>query len=145
MTSSPSSPTSCSSPYSSDWLFALRVVVFAAGVPILMRLPIDRVARWITPSGGAKNEPSAHEVSRLVATIDAWLTRSWPLVRTGCVVRGVTLFRFLRRAGADVSLRFGIGLFEGSIAGHCWVEYHGEPLAELRDPRPVFSETWAFR
>jgi len=57
----------------------------------------------------------------------------------------VTLYRFLRRAGADVSLRFGVGMMDGAIAGHCWIVYRGEPLAERRDPRGLFVETWATR
>lgn len=57
-------------------------------------------------------------------------------------MRGVTLYRFLRRAGAEVSLRFGVGLIDGAIAGHCWIVYRDAPLAERRDPRVTFTETW---
>jgi hypothetical protein len=49
----------------------------------------------------------------------------------------------LRRAGAQVSLRFGVGTVNGTIDGHCWIVYRDEPLRERRDPRAVFSETWA--
>jgi len=108
-----------------------------------MRLPIERVARWIEPSGRPAPEPSPQDVFALVASIDRWLARSRPLVRSGCVTRGVTLYRFLRRAGADVSLRFGIGLMDGAMAAHCWIVYRGEPLAERRDPRNLFTEMWA--
>jgi hypothetical protein len=65
-----------------------------------------------------------------------------PAVRTGCMVRGLTLYRFLRRAGADVSLRFGVGTIRGDFAAHCWIVYGGEPLAETHDPRSLFTETW---
>jgi hypothetical protein len=119
------------------------VVLFAAAVPFLMRFSLDRVARWIRPSGGATADPSPEEVSALTRAIDGWLVRWRPLVRSGCVTRGVTLYRFLRRAGADVSLRFGIGVVNGATAGHCWIVYRGEPLAERRDPRALFAETWA--
>jgi hypothetical protein len=30
----------------------------------------------------------------------------------------------------------------GEMAGHCWIVYQGEPLAERQDPRPLFTETW---
>jgi hypothetical protein len=108
-----------------------------------MRFPIERIARWLEPSGSPGPEPSPDEVAALVTSIDGWLTRSRPLVRSGCVTRGITLYRFLRRAGADVSLRFGVGLVDGVLAFHCWIVYRGEPLAERRDPRGVFAETWA--
>jgi hypothetical protein len=143
-TSRPSCPNSCANRCSSERLLALRVVAFAAVVPILMRFRLDRVARWTAPSGNAALEPTPQEVSTLTAAIDHLLVRWRPLVRTGCVTRGVTLYTFLRRAGADVSLRFGIGLVNGAIAGHCWIVYQGEPLAERRDPRGLFTETWAF-
>ena len=126
----------------SDRLFALRVVAFAATVPLLMRLPVDRLARWIAPSGSPVSEPSLPDVLALVASIDHWLARARPIVKSGCLTRGVTLYRFLRRAGADVSLRFGIGRIDGAIAAHCWIVYRDEPLAERQDPRGVFTEMW---
>ena len=127
---------------SSDGLLAAEVVVFAAFVPLLMRLPIDRVARLIVRPSDAPAS-SAVDVDALVAAVDRWLAAARPFVRSGCVVRGVTLYRFLRRAGADVSLRFGVGMVDGEMAGHCWIVYRGEPLAERRDPRGLFVETWA--
>jgi hypothetical protein len=78
-----------------------------------------------------------------VARVDHLLAAARPLVRSGCLVRGLTLYRVLRRAGAEVSLRFGIGPMEGRMAAHCWIVYQGEPLAEPRDPRPLFAETWS--
>jgi len=125
-----------------DRLFALRVVAFAAAVPLLMRLPIDRLARWIEPSGRRVPEPSPRDVFALVATIDRLLAEAKPFVKSGCLTRGVTLYRFLRRAGADVSLRFGIGAMNGAVAAHCWIVYRGEPLAERQDPRGAFTEMW---
>jgi len=125
-----------------DRIFALRVVTFAAAVPVLMRLPVDRLARWIEPSGRRALAPSPVDVFALVTAIDDLLVRARPFVRSGCLTRGVTLYRFLRQAGADVSLRFGIGRMNGAIAAHCWIVYQGEPLAERRDPRGVFTEMW---
>jgi hypothetical protein len=111
---------------------------------MLMRvLSPPRVAWWITPSHSAGLAPSRAEVVALVRTIDACLAKSRPFVRHGCITRGVTCYRFLRRAGAPVSLRFGIGRVNGAIEGHCWIVYAGEPLAERRDPRDVFTEMWA--
>jgi hypothetical protein len=109
-----------------------------------MRFPLDRVAHWLgTRQDGAVPPPSLQDITDLVRRIDGWLLRARPLARSGCVTRGVTLFRFLRRAGADVSLRFGVGMVDGGVAAHCWIVYQGEPLAEPRDPRPIFTETWA--
>jgi hypothetical protein len=66
-----------------------------------------------------------------------------PLIRPGCLTRGVTLFWFLRRAGLDVELRFGLdSTCDGTPDGHCWLALDGEPFLERRDPRPRFAELY---
>lgn len=121
---------------------ALGVLLFAAAVPLFLRVKkLPDLQGWLEP---AREAPplAPEEVGHLVRRIDSLLATGRPLVRSGCLVRGLTLYRFLRRAGADVSLRFGIGTLNGTVAGHCWVVYQEEPLAEPRDPRPLFAETW---
>jgi hypothetical protein len=107
-----------------------------------MRLPIDRLGRWIEPSVRRRSEPSSSDVLAVVESIDRWLLRGRPMVKSGCLTRGVTLYRFLRRLGADVSLRFGVGPMNGKMSAHCWIVYRGEPLAEKQDPRSIFTVTW---
>lgn len=121
-------------------LFALRVCLFAAfAVPLLLRRRIDRLAPLIEPAA-IPLPPAAATVDALVERIDRLLLAGRPFIRSGCLTRGVTLYYFLRRAGADVSLRFGMGEIDGSFSGHCWIDRDGEPLAERRDPRPLFVE-----
>jgi hypothetical protein len=119
-----------------------RVGAFAATVPLLMRLPLPRVAALITRPPRPRR-PRAHEVERLQRLVALAPRVAHPLVRSGCLTRGVTLFWFLRRAGLDVELRFGLD--PGAVApsdGHCWLTLAGEPFLEQRDPRPRFSETY---
>jgi hypothetical protein len=55
----------------------------------------------------------------------------------------VTLFWFLRRAGLDVELRFGLDPAPGAeVDGHCWLTLDGEPYLEKQDPRPLFAEIY---
>jgi len=121
------------------WLLA-RVSAFGALVPLLMRLPLPRLARLVTRPV-AFPAPSAAEVERLERLVALAPRLARPLVRTGCLTRGVTLFWFLRRAGLDVELRFGIDP-AGVADGHCWLTLDGEPFLERRDPRPHFTETY---
>jgi hypothetical protein len=124
-------------------LWSLRVLLFAAVVPLVLRLRrLPGLAAWLEPPGETPPPPPPSEVAALVRRVDALIAAGRPFVRSGCLVRGLTLYRFLRRAGADVSLRFGVGTMGGGFAAHCWVVYGGEPLAEPRDPRPLFEETW---
>jgi len=126
-----------------DPLLTVRVVAFAVLVPLLLRLrKLPDLPAWVEPRRRAPAPPAPEEVEALVRRIDEILIAGRPAVRTGCMVRGLTLYRFLRRAGAEVSLRFGVGTIRGEFAAHCWIVYRGEPLEEPHDPRPLFTETW---
>lgn len=115
---------------------------FASTVPVLMRLPLPRVARLITQPP-RRRPPSPGEVERLERMITLAPRVAAPLVRPGCLTRGVTLFWFLRRAGLDVELRFGLDPGHAQPTdGHCWLTLDGEPFLEKRDPRPRFSEIY---
>lgn len=122
----------------------LRVLLFAAAVPFLLRLlKLAELRFWLEPRRGPFLPPStAEEVAAMVRRIDRLLASGRPLVRSGCLTRGVTLYYFLRRAGVEVSLCFGMGELKGRFEGHCWLVCQGEPLAERRDPRPLYTETW---
>jgi hypothetical protein len=115
---------------------------FAACVPTLMRLPLPRVAALLTrpPRMRAARTADVERLDRLIALAPR-VAR--PFVRTGCLTRGVTLFWFLRRAGLDVELRFGIDPADaGATDGHCWLSLDGEPFLEKVDPRPRFAEIY---
>ncbi|HEV2845391.1 MAG TPA: lasso peptide biosynthesis B2 protein [Thermoanaerobaculia bacterium] len=125
-------------------LFPLRVVVFAALVPLQLRLrKLPNLHLWLEPRGKVLPPPPApEEISALVRRVDRLISAGRPVVRGACLTRGLTLYWFLRRAGADVSLRFGAGSLRGRFAAHCWLVYQGEPLMEKKDPREDFTETW---
>ena len=120
-------------------LFA-RLASFAAAVPLLMRLPLPRLAALIarTPRGAPISTAELERIERLI-TLAPRVAR--PLVRPGCLTRGVTLFWYLRRRGLDVELRFGLEP-SGCSHGHCWLCLDGEPFLEDPDPRPRFAEVY---
>jgi hypothetical protein len=125
-------------------LLLARLSAFAATVPLLMRLPIPRLAALITRPP-RRPAPSPGEIERFERLVTLAPRVAHPLVRTGCLTRGVTLFWFLRRAGLDVELRFGLD--PGARArpgdgGHCWLTLRGEPFLEKEDPRPRFPEIY---
>lgn len=127
-----------------DVLLALRIAAFALAVPLLTRLPLrqlDALLRW-----GPRRRPAApDEVQRVVALVGAVLRRGRPLVRGDCLPRGLTLYYFLRRAGLDVRLHFGVMADPGvdrAPIGHCWLVKGGEPFLENRDPRPLYVELY---
>lgn len=119
------------------WLHA-RVFVVAALAPALLRLRLSRLERVLEPRRRRRPVESSR-VRELLDEVDAVLTACPPLVRSGCLTRGVTRYWFLRRAGLDVTLAFGMGEVEGGPAGHCWLVRDGEPWLEDTDPRPHFT------
>jgi hypothetical protein len=118
----------------------LRILAVAAAVPLLMRLPLPRLAAFLEP----RRRPAAPRphAAATVAAVEAMLRRRSRLVRPSCLTRGVTRYWFLRRAGLDVILCFGMGTPVGEPAGHCWILRDGEPYLEAVDPRPLFVETY---
>jgi hypothetical protein len=107
-----------------------------------MRLPLPGLAALLTRQPRDRS-PTAAEVERLERLTALAPQVAQPLVRAGCLTRGVTLFWFLRRAGLDVELRFGLDPgVQGPTDGHCWLTLDGEPFLEKRDPRPRFAEIY---
>lgn len=122
---------------------AARVLLFAAVSPLLLRaVKLERLGAWLEPARTAAKPAGTPDA--VVRRVDRLIKLGWPLVRRGCLVRGMTLYRFLREAGFEASLCFGMGQPEGEpgLTGHCWIELDREPLAEKRDPRPIYTETF---
>ena len=129
-----------------DAVLVGRILAVAAVVPLLMRLPLPRVSSLLEPRRVPRHPTPAQE-DRIARLVLAVLSAGRPLVRRGCLTRGVTLYYFLRRAGADVSLCFGMGTSTekaDGFDGHCWLSKQGEPYLEPRDPRPLYTPMYAF-
>jgi hypothetical protein len=125
-----------------ELLVFAKVVAFAAAVPLLMRLSLPRLNALLTRPPRARR-PSPGEVERLDRLVTLAPRIARPLVRPGCLTRGITLFWFLRRAGLDVELRFGLDPGGDEPAdGHCWLALDGEPFLERRDYRSRFTELY---
>jgi hypothetical protein len=125
-----------------ELLLLFRLGAFAAAVPCLMRLPLTLVSTLLTRPAGS-GHPATSEIERLDRLVSLAPRVAHPVVRSGCLTRGVTLFWFLRRAGLDVELAFGLDAQEDhAIDGHCWLTLAGEPFLEKRDPRPRFAELY---
>lgn len=125
-----------------DALLFLRILAFAASVPFLVRLDLPRLQALL----GQRQARSGVDVARLdkiVQYTDGAIRAGRPLVRSGCLVRGLTLYYFLSRAGLDLTLCFGVGSPENEFAGHCWLVKDGEPFLEKVDPRPVFTAMYS--
>ncbi len=128
---------------SNAFLF-LRVFLFAAAVPYLMRLKLARLAAVLEP--GSEPVPvDSDRIQEIAAYVQAAIARGRPLVRPGCLTLGLTRYYFFRRAGLDVSLHFGMGRIgeDKEFVGHCWLVKDGVPYLETQDPRPLYVEMYS--
>ena len=124
-----------------ELLLALRVLLVATSVPLLTRLPLARQEALLEPR--RPSPPNPEREAWLVANVDRLLSAGRPVVRPGCLTRGLTHYYFLRRAGVDVQLRYGLGQPIGEEDGHCWLVRDGEPFLERVDPRGRYVETYS--
>jgi hypothetical protein len=130
-----------------DTVLFLHSFGVALVTPLLLRLPLPRLEallEWAAAGriGHARGNPDA-----VATTVLEMLQAGRPLVRRGCLTRGLTLYYFLRRAGADVVLTFGMGQISGGDGydGHCWLVLDGKPYLEPRDPRGNYVTMYSFR
>jgi hypothetical protein len=124
-----------------ELLLAARILGVALAVPLITRLRLPRQERILEPRTVPPPDPERQEW--LTQNVDRILAAASPLVRPGCLTRGLTHFYFLRRAGADVRLAYGVGEIAGRTEGHCWLVRDGMPFLEREDPRERFVETYS--
>lgn len=122
------------------WLFA-RLLALAPLIPLLMRLPVPMLSRVVTVGRRARH--GGLEPERVAAVVEAAQAFAHPLVRGGCLTRGISLFWLLRVPGDSLRLCFGLGGPQDGFTGHCWLERDGEPYLERIDPRQRFPEQYA--
>jgi hypothetical protein len=122
------------------WLF-VRVLAVAPFVPLVLRLPLP-IVDWICAKGRRPMRRRL-EPERVAAVVAAAQRFAHPVVRRGCLTRGLTLYWLLAEPTGELRLCFGLGGPADDFAGHCWIERAGEPYLEKEDPRQRFPEQFA--
>jgi len=120
-------------------VLVMRILAVAAMAPVLARLPLARLEAVLEPPRPARRPIDGASADRMMELIDLAIRLGGPLVRPGCLTRGVTAYWFLRRHGEPVSLVFGIDAARSAPTGHCWLESDSQPRYEKVDPRPRFA------
>lgn len=128
----------------SDYYLYAQLFLFAYFiVPLFLRLPIRKLHALLRLSkiNKVKNDDCINRITTLMKTL---LQRQRPFFSTYCLTKGITLYYFLRRAGLDVKLCFGVGHKEENIFAHCWLEQNGFPYLEKGDPQKLYTEMYRF-
>jgi hypothetical protein len=125
----------------SDALLLARILMFALLLPLALRRDLASLAAFMEPRRPPRPAPptTIAKIQRYADTVCA--SR---LVRAECLVRGLTRYYFLRRAGLSVGVVFGMGEVNGRLEGHCWLVHEGRPFMEPGDPRPHFRPMLTF-
>jgi Transglutaminase-like superfamily len=123
-----------------DVFLFFQVLFFAAAVPFLLRLKLSRVETLLEPR--IPSSADRERLEQITEYVEMAIRAGRPLVRPGCLTRGVTRYYFFRRNGLDVSLCFGMGQVKEEFVGHCWLVKDGLPFMEARDPRPLYVEMY---
>ncbi|RRI01168.1 lasso peptide biosynthesis B2 protein [Mesorhizobium tamadayense] len=123
-------------------LFRTHLWLSARLMPALIgRRDFETVLKWApldapTPYRGL---PSAYIVTRVNRTVrHPWLMRD-----RRCLREGLLGFRFLRMAGFDPELRFGVdskSMHAPRLSAHCWVCLDGKPV--VSDSLPGMVEIY---
>jgi hypothetical protein len=122
-------------------LLLVAVLAVAPAVPLLMRLPLPKVERLLTARRPRRMRSRRRlPAERVAAVVEAAQALAHPMVRRGCLTRGISLFWLLRDRDGDLRLCFGMGGPNDGNFGHCWLERGGEPHLERVDPRSRFPE-----
>ena len=113
----------------------------AMAAPLLARLDLARLQRVLEPRRVA--DPGADvcaTAAHVVAVVDRVNARAGRAVRPGCLVRGISRYAALRRAGVDVALCFGMGRPRDELEGHCWLTLGNDVVFDHDGERPRFTE-----
>jgi hypothetical protein len=110
-------------------MLRLHILAFAAIVPLLARLPLARLHRLLRPR--SRRRARSGDPERVIRYVEQAMRV--PGIRHTCLIRGVTLYYCLTRAGEDVALCFGVGSVEGVLGAHCWLSRDGAPYLERSD------------
>lgn len=103
------------------WAWARALPLFARGSRM------DRLLAVATPAAG-DTPYSGITADSIVAAVKRVTARPWRMRGTRCLREGVLAFRFLRLAGHDAVIAFGVerdSIANGAIRAHCWVTIEG--------------------
>ena len=124
-----------------DVLLFIRMLSLTAVLPAMLRfLSIPRLMKILTSRAiKVSRIPGADRVQdKIVKYADYILGRNFWIFKSTCLRRSLILYHFLRRAGTNVQVCFGVRYKGGlqqegrskELEGHAWLLYKGELFLE---------------
>ena len=110
----------------SDVIMIGRIVLMVLRIELLQKR--ISVRRLVSSFDAPANPSKPVDIGRI-----HWMTRG--ILRRMfagryCMKRSLVLFHFLRKAGRDAEIVFGVAKAGEKLEGHAWVTVNGQPFAE---------------
>lgn len=115
------------------WLMSRMAGAYLVVSVLARLLPLPKAFAFVSPRLGSPMG-DRRKTDAIVNALDTLLTARLPLIHPQCWRRAVVLHRFLRHAGIDTAIVFGVRT-DGTrmVEAHAWIERHGQPFAEAAD------------
>lgn len=124
--------------FSAFYIFGLALFVTTA-----LRLKLSKpLLNWLKGRQAGELKASDEHLRRIVQRTDRVLLLGRPLIRTECLTRSCLLYYQMKRAGADVNVRFGTAAEETGLRFHCWLLIDDQPAYEQFDPRVRYRQLY---
>lgn len=127
--------TAMAAPLGTRLLFNLELWLRARLMPFqLSRDSLEKALKLATPVGPA-SYPGL-PVSYIVDKVVRVARRPWLMRDRRCLRQGLLGFRFLREAGHDPRLNFGVdpgSIASNRLAAHCWVDVNGKTVLGMQE------------
>jgi hypothetical protein len=119
----------------------IGIFLFSTILPLLLKLlSVNSLMNLITPKKIKHyKEMSIEDLKgKLVRYTDYILALNFLIYKQKCLKRSIVLYHFLRKAGLNVSICFGVKFNKDvsgttskeRLEGHAWLEYNGEIYLE---------------
>jgi hypothetical protein len=116
----------------------IQILILATVLPLLIKLlSIPKLMKLLTPRDAIvfKHQDSHTAKEKIVRYTDYILSRRFWIYKMICWKRALVLYRFLRKAGFNVTICFGVRLpntesKDKPLEGHAWLVYNGEIFLE---------------
>ena len=121
-----------------------EVFLLASLLPILLRLfSLPSIMRYLTPAKTEDNEVP-WKIDLIVKAVNKILGAGFFIYHPTCLKKSLILYHFLKKAGMNVVIHFGVRKRDGALDGHSWITKKGKRIYDNLDTVDDFSITYSY-
>lgn len=126
-----------------DAVLLFRIAALITFLPLLLQLSLPRLLGLLTPAGRKQDHQPGQE-GKIIRYTNYLLGRNTWMFKATCLKRCLVLYRFLREAGLEVGINFGVVPDLRDLKGHCWLTLDGKTFNETRNPDELYQLTYSY-